>query len=230
MSSRRLARDIGDAPLGPCRRKVSESPCPARWTISNVLSSRARLSASGVAAFGWVTSSASRYLARSTASSIARSSSLTLRTSSPLGVAPTNRIRTLPIMEPSSFASPFVPWSSCRVDSSTSRHASRTASINAASLNECVGLPAYVAAVPICMAVPEATEGLVSQFPFGRGDANKALILLCLRLADAVREIKPDVAETLRMMKRSSLPRDSPSLYGSVRHNARISELGGLPV
>jgi NTP pyrophosphatase (non-canonical NTP hydrolase) len=40
--------------------------------------------------------------------------------------------------------------------------------------------------------------GLAAQFPFDRGDANKALILLCLRLADAVREVKPDVAETLR--------------------------------
>jgi NTP pyrophosphatase (non-canonical NTP hydrolase) len=41
-------------------------------------------------------------------------------------------------------------------------------------------------------------SGLASQFPFDRGDANKALVLLCLRLADAVQEAKPEVAETLR--------------------------------
>jgi hypothetical protein len=41
-------------------------------------------------------------------------------------------------------------------------------------------------------------SGLASRFPFDRGDANSALILLCLRLADAVLEVKPEVAETLR--------------------------------
>ena len=41
-------------------------------------------------------------------------------------------------------------------------------------------------------------SGLVSRFPFDRGDANKALVLLCLRLANALREIKPEIAETLR--------------------------------
>lgn len=40
--------------------------------------------------------------------------------------------------------------------------------------------------------------GLASQFPFDRGDANKALLLLCIKLADAVGKVKPDVAETLR--------------------------------
>lgn len=41
-------------------------------------------------------------------------------------------------------------------------------------------------------------SSLVSRFPFDRGDANKALILLCLRLADAVQEAKPEIAEMLR--------------------------------
>jgi NTP pyrophosphatase (non-canonical NTP hydrolase) len=41
-------------------------------------------------------------------------------------------------------------------------------------------------------------SGLVSQFPFDRGDANKALVLLCLKLADAIRHVKPEVAERLR--------------------------------
>jgi NTP pyrophosphatase (non-canonical NTP hydrolase) len=41
-------------------------------------------------------------------------------------------------------------------------------------------------------------SGLVSRFPFDRGDANKALIQLCLRLANAVGEHNPNTAETLR--------------------------------
>lgn len=40
--------------------------------------------------------------------------------------------------------------------------------------------------------------GLVEKFPFDRGDANKALVLLCLRLADAVSETDSVIAESLR--------------------------------
>jgi NTP pyrophosphatase (non-canonical NTP hydrolase) len=40
--------------------------------------------------------------------------------------------------------------------------------------------------------------GLADQFPFDRGDANKGLMMLCLKLADAVHEQKPKFADALR--------------------------------
>jgi len=39
---------------------------------------------------------------------------------------------------------------------------------------------------------------LASNFPFDRGDANKALLLLCLQLADAMQDVKVEVADMLR--------------------------------
>jgi NTP pyrophosphatase (non-canonical NTP hydrolase) len=60
-------------------------------------------------------------------------------------------------------------------------------------------------------------SGLASRFPFDRGDANKALVLLCLRLADAVHEAKPDVAETLR---RAAIQIGTDATYpGSPKHS-----------
>ena len=41
-------------------------------------------------------------------------------------------------------------------------------------------------------------SGLVDRFPFDRGDANRALITLCLRIAEAVQTERPKFAETLR--------------------------------
>ncbi|MGX7744675.1 CHAT domain-containing protein [Rhodopseudomonas parapalustris] len=41
-------------------------------------------------------------------------------------------------------------------------------------------------------------EGLTSKLPFDRGDANRALVSLCLKIADAVAESNPRVAERLR--------------------------------
>jgi NTP pyrophosphatase (non-canonical NTP hydrolase) len=40
--------------------------------------------------------------------------------------------------------------------------------------------------------------GLVEQFPFDRGDTNKALVLLCLRVADATQAINSDISDSLR--------------------------------
>ena len=40
--------------------------------------------------------------------------------------------------------------------------------------------------------------GLVEQFPFDRGDTNKALVLLCLRVADAAQTADSSLAESLR--------------------------------
>jgi hypothetical protein len=40
--------------------------------------------------------------------------------------------------------------------------------------------------------------GLLDRFPFDRGDTNKALVLLCLRIADAVAETDAATAESLR--------------------------------
>jgi hypothetical protein len=60
-------------------------------------------------------------------------------------------------------------------------------------------------------------SGLASRFPFDRGDANKALVLLCLRLADAVLEVKPEVAETLR---RAAIQIGTAATYaGSPKHS-----------
>lgn len=41
-------------------------------------------------------------------------------------------------------------------------------------------------------------SGLVDQFPFDRGDTNKALVLLCLRMADAIGDTDASTAESLR--------------------------------
>jgi NTP pyrophosphatase (non-canonical NTP hydrolase) len=66
-------------------------------------------------------------------------------------------------------------------------------------------------------------SGLASRFPFDRGDANKALVLLCLRLADAVQEAKPDVAETLR---RAAMQVGTNATYsGSPKHSFNDAEL-----
>jgi NTP pyrophosphatase (non-canonical NTP hydrolase) len=60
-------------------------------------------------------------------------------------------------------------------------------------------------------------SGLVSQFPFDRGDANKALVLLCLRLADAIQQVKPQVAEQLRS---AAIQVGSDATYpGSPKHS-----------
>jgi NTP pyrophosphatase (non-canonical NTP hydrolase) len=65
--------------------------------------------------------------------------------------------------------------------------------------------------------------GLASQFPFDRGDANKALILLCLRLGDAVQDVKPQVAETLR---RAAIQIGAAATYaGSPRRSFHDSAL-----
>lgn len=40
--------------------------------------------------------------------------------------------------------------------------------------------------------------GLIERFPFDRGDTNKALVLLCVRIADAVAETDASTAESLR--------------------------------
>jgi NTP pyrophosphatase (non-canonical NTP hydrolase) len=41
-------------------------------------------------------------------------------------------------------------------------------------------------------------SGLVERFPFDRGDTNKALVLLCLRIADAITDTDAATAESLR--------------------------------
>lgn len=41
-------------------------------------------------------------------------------------------------------------------------------------------------------------QGLVARFPFDRGDANKALMITCLRIADAVQASRRNLAEKLR--------------------------------
>jgi hypothetical protein len=41
-------------------------------------------------------------------------------------------------------------------------------------------------------------SGLVERFPFDRGDANKALVLLCLRMADAIADTHAATADSLR--------------------------------
>ncbi len=40
--------------------------------------------------------------------------------------------------------------------------------------------------------------GLLQSFPFDRGEANRALMFLCIRLADLVADTKPQIAERLR--------------------------------
>lgn len=41
-------------------------------------------------------------------------------------------------------------------------------------------------------------SGLIDRFPFDRGDTNKALVLLCLRIADAISETDATTADSLR--------------------------------
>jgi NTP pyrophosphatase (non-canonical NTP hydrolase) len=41
-------------------------------------------------------------------------------------------------------------------------------------------------------------SGLIERFPFDRGDTNKALVLLCIRIADAISESNNSTAESLR--------------------------------
>jgi NTP pyrophosphatase (non-canonical NTP hydrolase) len=41
-------------------------------------------------------------------------------------------------------------------------------------------------------------QGLIAQLPFDRGDANRALVALCLQIAKAIEKDKPTLAETFR--------------------------------
>lgn len=65
--------------------------------------------------------------------------------------------------------------------------------------------------------------GLVEQFPFDRGDTNKALVLLCLRAADAAQATNSVVADALRS---AAIKIGSSSTYaGSRRPQAQIETL-----
>jgi NTP pyrophosphatase (non-canonical NTP hydrolase) len=65
--------------------------------------------------------------------------------------------------------------------------------------------------------------GLAEKFPFDRGETNKALVLLCLRLAEAVQGNNPQVAERLRS---SAMKVGMAATYaGSKTRPPEISEL-----
>jgi len=65
--------------------------------------------------------------------------------------------------------------------------------------------------------------GLAEQLPFDRGDTNRALMSLCLRIADAVEVTRPDFAATLRteVIRLSS----QTSLPGTARKSLDIQSL-----
>ena len=65
--------------------------------------------------------------------------------------------------------------------------------------------------------------GLVEQFPFDRGDTNKALVLLCLRVADAAQTTNSVVADGLRS---TAVKIGSSATYpGSRRPQAQVETL-----
>ncbi|MGA8023477.1 MAG: CHAT domain-containing protein, partial [Candidatus Acidiferrales bacterium] len=65
--------------------------------------------------------------------------------------------------------------------------------------------------------------GLVEQFPFDRGDANKALVLLCLRVADAAQATNSMVADGLRS---TAIRIGTSATYpGSKRPQAQVESL-----
>ena len=65
--------------------------------------------------------------------------------------------------------------------------------------------------------------GLVEQFPFDRGDANKALVLLCLRVADAAQTTNSLVADGLRS---TAVKIGASATYpGSKRPQAQVEAL-----
>jgi NTP pyrophosphatase (non-canonical NTP hydrolase) len=66
-------------------------------------------------------------------------------------------------------------------------------------------------------------SGLVERFPFDRGDTNKALVLLCMRIADVVAETHPSTAESLRS---AAIKIGASSTYaGSKRPQGQLEEL-----
>src|SRR5258708_6530177 len=65
--------------------------------------------------------------------------------------------------------------------------------------------------------------GLAEKFPFDRGETNRALVLLCLRLAEAVHGDNPQVAERLRS---AAMKVGMAATYaGSKTHPPEIGEL-----
>lgn len=65
--------------------------------------------------------------------------------------------------------------------------------------------------------------GLIERFPFDRGDANKALIMLCIGLADAVQKANAELADHLRA---EALRIGSAATYaGSRQHSLDVTKL-----
>jgi NTP pyrophosphatase (non-canonical NTP hydrolase) len=66
-------------------------------------------------------------------------------------------------------------------------------------------------------------EGLVDRFPFDRGDTNKALMLLCIRIADVIGETDSATAENLRS---TAVKIGAASTYaGSKRPHGQLEQL-----
>lgn len=67
---------------------------------------------------------------------------------------------------------------------------------------------------------------VAAQFPFDRGDTNRTLVVLCLRLADLVSESRPQVAE--RLQRAAIRVSETATYSGSRSRNDEVSELASI--
>jgi len=73
-------------------------------------------------------------------------------------------------------------------------------------------------------------SGLAADFPWDRGDTNRALILMCIQIADAVEKTQPGLAESLRAeaVKIGATAKQPGSPRGEIDVRKLIAELGAL--